>query len=135
MKRLVLVLGTLVVAVAFAADALTVEKLLADRAKFDGKDVVVSGKVAEYKQRESRKGNPYITFKLKGASEVANVYLRGKLEGDAAPKDGDTVEVNGIYRKEKKVNESFTTEDEIDASKDEKDAKKKYGVKITKRKA
>jgi hypothetical protein len=43
--------------------------------------------------------------------------------------------VNGIYRKEKKVNESFTTEDEIDASKDEKDAKKKYGVKITKRKA
>ncbi len=135
MKRSVLVLGMLIAAVAFAAETLTVDKLLKDRETLDGKDVVVSGTVSEYKQRESRLGNPYITFKLKGESKVANIYMRGKLEGNAAPKDGDTVEVNGVYRKEKKVNENFTTKDEIDASKSDTDAKKKYGVKVTKRKA
>ncbi|MFM9872425.1 MAG: hypothetical protein ACKVQS_03045 [Fimbriimonadaceae bacterium] len=132
MKRSVLVLAVLVSAVAFAASAMTVDKLLKDKDKLDGKDVIVTGTVAEYKAHVSKAGNPYITFKLKGASSTANVYLRGKLEGNAAPKDGDTVEVSGVYRKEKKVNAKFTSKDEIDASKAD---KKKFGVKITKRKA
>lgn len=124
-------LAVVVSAVAFGAAAMTVDKLLKEKDKFDGKDVVVTGKVADYKPHVSKAGNAYITFKLKGQSQTANVYLRGKLEGDAAPKDGDTVEVSGVYRKEKKVNANFTSKDEIDASKAE---KKKFGVKILKRK-
>jgi len=130
MKRALLLLSVLSVA-AFAADALTVDKLLKDKDEYDNKDVVVTGTVSEYKQRESRLGNPYVTLKLKGENKVASVYMQGKLEGDAAPKDGDTIEVNGVYRKEKKVNDDFTVKDEIDATKKE---KKKYGIKITKRK-
>ncbi|MBL8069049.1 MAG: hypothetical protein JNM28_11415 [Armatimonadetes bacterium] len=129
MKRF-LVLGVFALAAISLAATVTVDTLLKDKAKYDGKEVVVSGKVAEYKARTSRAGNPYITFKLKGASATANVYLRGKLEGDAAPKDGDKVEVSGIYRKEKKVTDTFTSKDEIDASPV---AKKKFGVKITER--
>lgn len=131
MKRALIFGSVLMVAVAFAADALTVDKLLADRDSHDGKAVTVKGEVDDYRQRESRQGNPYITFKLKGENKVANIYLRGKLEGDAMPKNGDTVEVMGMYQKEKKVTDSFTSKDEIDASKVE---GKKFGVKILKRK-
>lgn len=129
MKR-VLVLGALAVAALAMAATISVDTLLKNKNKYDGKDVVVSGKVAEYKARTSRAGNPYITFKLRGASATANIYLRGKLEGNAAPKDGDKVEVSGVYRKEKKVSENFTSKDEIDASPVE---KKKFGVKIVER--
>jgi hypothetical protein len=115
---------------AVAVEAMTVDKMLKDQDALDGKEVTVTGVVSDYRQRESRAGNPYVNFKLKGENKVANVYLRGSLEGDKAPKNGDTVEVMGIYRKEKKVNDSFTVKDEVDASPVE---KKKFGVKITKR--
>ena len=131
MKRALVFISLLSVA-AFAAEALTVDKLLKDRETLDTKEVVVGGIVSEYRQRESQAGNPYVTFKLKGENKVASVYLQGKLEGDAAPKDGDKVEVSGVFRKEKKVNSNFTVKDEIDATKKE---KKKFGVKIIKRKA
>lgn len=134
MKRAVLIGAILVSALALAADALTVDSLLKDKEKYNEKAVTVKGLVSEYKQRESRLGNPYLTFKLKGENSVANVYMRGKLDGDKAPKDGDEVEVMGVYRKEKKVNDSFTTKDEIDVSKDADKPDQKYGVKITKRK-
>jgi len=134
MKRAALVLGVMVAAVAFAAEVLTVDALLKDKDKHNEKAVTVKGVVSDYKQRESRLGNPYLTFKLKGENKIANIYMRGKLDGDKAPKDGDEVEVMGVYRKEKKVNDSFTTKDEIDASKDAEKPNQKYGVKITKRK-
>lgn len=130
MKKAVLMSAVLLSALAFAANAITVDKLLKDKDQHDGKEVTVSGVVSEYRQRESRAGNPYVNFKLKGENSIANVYMRGKLEGDKVPKNGDTVEVMGIYRKEKKVNDSFTVKDEVDASPVE---KKKFGVKVTKR--
>ncbi len=130
MKKAILMGVVLVSALAFAVEAMTVDKMLKDQDALDSKEVTVTGVVSDYRQRESRAGNPYVNFKLKGENKIANVYVRGSLEGDKAPKNGDTVEVSGIYRKEKKVSDSFTVKDEVDASPVE---KKKFGVKITKR--
>lgn len=116
------------VMMAFAAEALTVPALLKDADKHDGKGVTVAGKVLEFKQKTSRAGNEYWTLKLKGdkKDENLNVYGRGKL--DPAPKKDDKVEVNGVYRKEKKLAD-FTVKNEVDTSPVE---GKKYGLKIVK---
>lgn len=121
-----------VAVVAFAAEALTVDKLVKNADENNNKDVTVTGTVSRYTPKTSQAGNKYTNFVLKGENSTANVYFRNHLEGDAAPKDGDTVEVTGTFRKEKRVNDSFTVKNEIDATK--KDGKK-YGVKITKRKS
>lgn len=99
--------------VAIASTPITTDKLI-DKAKdFDGKTVTVSGKVADYIEKTSKKGNPYITFKLKGVKQSASVYLRGRLQ--KAVKNGDAVLVTGMFRREKKVGE-MTFRNEIDAS-------------------
>ena len=121
----VLFLGVML---AFAAEALTVANLIKDADKHDGKGVTVAGKVIEFKQKTSRAGNAYWTLKLKGEKkdEDLSVYGRGKL--DPVPKKDDKVEVNGIYRKEKKLAD-FTVKNELDTSPVE---GKKYGLKIVK---
>lgn len=103
----------LLAAAAFAGEQLTVEALLKNAQTHDGKTVTVIGTVAEYKEKTSKKGNPYVTFKLKGAKETASVYLQGRLK--KACKDGDTVVVEGKFSKEKKVGEA-TYKNEIDAT-------------------
>lgn len=130
MKKFALIGIAALAVVAYAADVLTVDKLLKDRDDHDGKDVVVTGKVADFRERESRAGNKYTTFKIQGENKIASVYVQGVL--DPTPKNGDTVEVSAVFRKEKKVNDNFTVKDELDATKK---ANKKYGVKITKKAA
>ncbi|MCO5295494.1 MAG: hypothetical protein M9921_01420 [Fimbriimonadaceae bacterium] len=111
---------------AVAADALTVDALLQEAAKHDGKPVTVTGKVVEFKQKTSRAGNKYFTLQLKGKSENLNVYGHGELT--PAPKKDDRVEASGVFRREKKV-QTFTVKNEVDVSPVE---GKKYGVKILK---
>lgn len=108
----------------FAVQNLTVEDVLAKAADHNDKTVTVKGKVADFKQKTSRAGNAYFTFKLKGAKdEPINVYSRGTSEKEY--KDNDVVIVTGIFRKEKKV-QDFTVKNEIDATKQ---VGKPYGVK------
>lgn len=124
-KRTRLFLGLALVwvaAVAWAAGS-SVEDLIKSPAKFDEKTVTVKGTVATFVQKTSKKGNPYVVFKLKGKSEQVNVYVRGKLTKPI--KDGDVVEVTGVFRKEKKVMD-FTVKNEIDATPKEGE---KFGVK------
>ena len=127
MKR-ACVLFALVASVAFAAEVLTVDKLIEKADTHNNNDVVVTGKVSDFQAKTSKAGNPYTNFKLKGENTVASVYFQGHME--SAPRNGDTVEVTGVYRKEKKVNDSFTVKNEIDATKKQ---GKKYGVKVTKK--
>src|SRR5688500_14509451 len=119
-------------AFALAAEELTVEALIKDATKLDGKDVAVVGKVEGFRQRTSKIGNAYFTFKLKGKEDSINVYSRGKM--DPAIKDGDKVEVKGVYRKEKKL-QDFVVKNEIDATpaEGEDKEKKKFGVKVLER--
>lgn len=109
---------------ALAGQALTVEDVLAKAAELHEKPVTATGKVLSFKQKTSKAGNAYFTFKLKGAKdEPLNVYSRGKSEKQW--KDGDAVVVSGIFFKEKKL-PTFTSKNEIDASLVE---GKPYGVK------
>lgn len=124
--KVTLLLLSLTAIPAIASGPISVDQLIKDSSKLDGKDVVVVGKVKDYLEKTSKKGNKYVIFKIVGVKETANVYLRDRL---AKPvKDGDKVEVTGVYRHEKKVT-TFTVKNEIDASKKE---GKPYGVKAAK---
>ena len=82
-------------------------------AKFDKKAVIVKAKVAKFQARTSRDGNPYYVFKLEDGGKQVSVYGHGKLP--QAPKDGQTVEVTGLFAKERKLG-TRTFKDEIDTS-------------------
>jgi hypothetical protein len=92
-----------------------IEELLQYGKKFDAKEVVTRGFVADFEQRISRAGNAYFVFKLKADTKPkakwVNVYGRGKL--DPAAKNGQNVDVTGTYRVEKKVGSS-TFKNEIE---------------------
>jgi DNA polymerase III alpha subunit (gram-positive type) len=106
-----LVLTTL----AFAADKLTVKQLQAAAKKFDGKEITVTGVVYKFEQRTSKAGNAYFIFKLADKADkklVVNIYGQGKAA--KLPKDGDQVELKGMYKLEKKVgNRNFKNELQI----------------------
>jgi cytochrome c-type biogenesis protein CcmE len=127
---------TLLVVTAFAAVALAVDKVpLADLVKepktYDGKTITVTGVVADFKQKTSRIGNKYFTFKLAKSEkekdkDIVNVYSQG--EAGEGVKDGAKVVVTGVFREEKKLKD-FSVKNEIDATK-VKD--KENGVKVLK---
>lgn len=125
MKKFAIGFALVTAALAFAQAAkyISVDALQKDTKKYDKKDVVVRGKVKDYKAKTSKAGNKYTTFKLLGEKKEVNIYMR---EHPAKPlKDGQLVEVNGVYRVEKKVGDRvFKNEIEITAEKG-----KKYGVK------
>jgi len=103
-----------VAAGASAAEKASVKDIIKDGSKFDKKVVTTTGKVAKFEQRTSRAGNSYFVFEVVEEKDKAkvNVYGRGKL--DLAVKNGDSVEVTGYYRLEKKVgNQTFRNEIEV----------------------
>ena len=83
-------------------------------AKYDGKAIVVKGKVARFVAKTSKSGRPYFLFELADGKTSLKVYGGDKL---AKPlKDGDAVTVTGRYAHERKVGDR-TYKDEIDTSK------------------
>jgi hypothetical protein len=106
-----------------AAEKASVADLLKDAKKLDQKEVEVKGSLREFKQRTSKIGNKYFTFRLKDGDQSVNVFSRGALE--TPPKDGAKVTVVGIYRAENKVGDNVF-KNEIDCSPKE---GKKFGVK------
>jgi hypothetical protein len=104
MTRAATILFFLLATLALATDKLTVKQLQADAKKYDGKEIVLSGKVEKFQQKTSRAKNEYFVFKLidkEDKKSIVNVYGQGKLE--KFPKDGDLVELKGTYRLEKTV--------------------------------
>ena len=102
MSRAFIALFLILSTLAFAIDKLTVKQLQADTKKYDNKEIILTGKVDQFKQRTSRAGNPYFTFKMVDKADKkieVNVYGQGKP--DKEPKNGDMVEVKGVYRVEK----------------------------------
>ncbi len=105
--RFVLPTLALLSAVAFAADKLTVKELQAETKKFDGKEVAVTGNVESFKQKVSRAGNDYFTFKLVDKDDkkkLVNVF--GHEKPKETLKDGQTLTVTGTFRLEKKVGDN-----------------------------
>lgn len=129
MKRFVFALA-LLATFAYAADILTVDDVVKNAGKHDGKTLTVTGVVSDYQAKTSRAGNKYTILTLKGKEQTMNAYSRGHLE--KAPKKGDTVEITGSFKKEKKVNASYTVKNEVDFTKGTDEKTKKYGLKIVK---
>ncbi|RYG22396.1 hypothetical protein EON82_17210 [bacterium] len=115
MKRLAALSFLLVAAVALANEyeVAKVSAVVKNPAKFDGKKLSIKGKVAKFKAKTSKAGNPYFTFKLEEGKEQISVYGRGKLKSE--PKNGDTVTVSGKFAKEKKLGD-LTFKNEIDVT-------------------
>ncbi|MEN3001705.1 MAG: hypothetical protein ABDI19_07690 [Armatimonadota bacterium] len=99
----------------------TIAAIQEDPNRFHKKLVQLEGKVSDYKEKVSRAGNAYTTFKLVQNEQKITVFSYGHLK----LKDGDEVIVIGRYYKEKRVGR-ITFKNEVDASPRE-------GGKITKR--
>ncbi|MBS1706190.1 MAG: hypothetical protein JST40_09975 [Armatimonadetes bacterium] len=105
------------VSIAVAKDVvLDVDTFESKAATYDKKTVTIKGSVSEYKKNTSKKGNAYTTLVLKGKKTSVNVYWQSHSKLDI--KDGKTLTVTGIYRKEKTVgNRTFKNEIEVSAEK------------------
>jgi hypothetical protein len=74
----------------------TVEKIVADKDSYDGKEVSVTGKVSNLKFRTANVERNFTTFMLVGESGGhINVFVLGSLKLDP----GQKVQVTGVYRK------------------------------------
>jgi hypothetical protein len=93
------------------AVAARVAEIAKNPAAFDQKTVTVSGSAGEVSSRTSRRGNPYTTFKLSDQGEAVKVFTFGT----PAIKDGQRVQVRGVFQRVKQVG-AYTFHDEIDAS-------------------
>src|SRR5712692_3118675 len=81
------------------AGAATVAEIAKNPAAFDQKNVTASGTAQEVSRRTSRRGNPYTTFRLSDQGEAVKVFTFGT----PAIKDGDRVEVRGVFQQVKRV--------------------------------
>jgi len=93
------------------ASAATVAEIAKNPAAFDQKTVTVTGTAEEISSRTSRRGNPYTTFRLSDQGEAVKVFTFGT----PAIKDGQRVDVRGVFQQVKHVG-AYTFHDEIDAS-------------------
>ena len=93
------------------AGAATVGDIAKNPAAFDQKTVTASGTAHEVSSRTSRRGNPYTTFRLSDQGEAVKVFTFGT----PAIKEGERVEVRGVFQRVKQVG-AYTFHDEIDAS-------------------
>jgi hypothetical protein len=96
----------------YAAMETTIEKILADKNSYDGKEVLVSGVVSNLKFKKSTGGNEYTTFSLTSESgKSIHVFFLGHFKLKSRQK----VNVVGIFRKDAKVGRS-TLHNEIEAT-------------------
>jgi hypothetical protein len=91
--------------------AATVADIAKNPTHFDQKAVTVSGTAEAVSSRTSRRGNPYTTFRLADQGDAVKVFTFGT----PAIKDGQRVEVHGVFQRVKQVGR-YTFHDEIDAT-------------------
>jgi hypothetical protein len=96
----------------YAAQETTVQKILANKESYDGKEVSVSGTVSRLKLKTSKGGNDYTTFSLMSESGGSLTIFAW---GHSKFKQGQKVKVTGTYRKVKRVGR-YTFYNEIEAT-------------------
>jgi hypothetical protein len=87
-------------------------KIVADKDSYDGKEVLVSGKISNLKFKTARGGKNYTTFVLVGESGGRINVITSE---QPKLKPGQKVKVTGVYRKTKRVGTS-TFRNEIEAT-------------------
>lgn len=88
-----------------------IARLLDDPEGWDGEVVKVSGKVIDLEHRRSRGGNLYSTFSV---TDEVGIRLKVFKWGHPRIEDGDQVEVEGVFKKEKHVGK-YTFYNELEA--------------------
>jgi DNA polymerase III alpha subunit len=88
----------------------TAQALLANPAQYDGQTVTVHGTVTGLRERTSRRGDAYTTFKLHDPSGAVSVFSWGH----PTLKNRDRVEVEGVFQEVKHV-APYVFYNEIDA--------------------
>ena len=111
------------VGVSFAAEKAVIGDVLKTPAKYDGKMLILTGKIAEFKARKSKAGHDYSTFTLSDGKSKIAVFMQGRL----AFTDGTAVKVTGKFSKLKKVGK-LTFTNEMDASPKDGKVEKLIGV-------
>ena len=93
------------------AGATTVAEIAKNPTAFDQKTVTMNGTAGEASSRTSRRRNPSTTFRLADQGASVKVFTFGT----PAIKEGQRVEVRGVFQRVKHVGQ-YTFHDEIDAS-------------------
>ncbi len=106
------VIMILLASLAWAGEKVSVEALLQNPERYDGKTVIVEGEITSYQEKLSRRDNPYTTFRLEDNGSSVAVFARGHL----GLKDGLRVRVSGVFQKVKQVAQ-YTFYNEISADK------------------
>jgi len=106
------VIMILLASFALAGGKISVADLLQNPERYDGKTVIVEGKIISYQERFSRRGNPYTTFRLEDNGFSVAVFAWGHL----GLKDGLRVRVSGVFQRVKRVGR-YTFYNEISADK------------------
>jgi hypothetical protein len=88
-----------------------IAKLLDDPEGWDGRTIKVPGEVIDLEHRRSRGGNLYSTFSV---SDEAGNWLKVFKWGHPRIEDGDQVEVEGVFKREKRVGK-YTFYNELEA--------------------
>ena len=104
---------TLLAAAAWAYQAVTIAAILESPSWYDGKEVRVCAQAYHVKQKTSKAGNPYTSFRIKEeeSRRTLGVYFRGT----APIRDNQNVCVTGVFNITKKVGE-YTFENQIEAT-------------------
>lgn len=89
---------------------LTISEILSNKEIYDGKKVIVSGKIYRIKRKTSKSGNEYTTFTLVDGLNSINVFIFGHPE----ILENEKITVIGVYQKEKTVS-GYTYYNEIEA--------------------
>lgn len=92
------------------SQAVSISALLESPERYDGKVVTVSGVIAVYRERVSRAGNAYTTFRLQEGGASVAVFVWGYR----GLRDGVRVRVTGVFQRVRRVGR-FTFYNEIEA--------------------
>ncbi len=95
---------------AYAQGSVSVEDIVRDPDRYDGRMVVVVGNINSYRERVSRRGNPYTTFRLEDGGFSVAVFVWGHQ----GLSNGKRVRVTGMFQKVKRVGQ-YTFYNEISA--------------------
>ena len=105
-----LVLLCLVTFAAYADPPLTIQALVQDPNRYDGKVVTVVGTISAYRERASDTGHPFTVFALTDGGTSVTVFIWNRHPYG----NGDRVRVTGTFVRAKSVG-TVTFDNEIQA--------------------
>lgn len=109
-NKTILSLSLLLLLFSYVFAQTPIKDILGNPLKYDGKVVTVNGKAMFVKEKTSKAGNLYTTFDLYDGEETIAIFSFGHNK----VKDGERVEVTGIFNETKRVGK-FTFKNQIDA--------------------